>query len=279
MSTHIRSRRLAPTRSTPFAATSAPTLGAALLSLPLALHAQTTPTQDPTTLPTVSVTGSAEGYKADTSASPKLTQPLLDTPKSVQVITKDLMQAQGATTLTEALRNTPGITLQLGENGSTAAGDTFQMRGFSTQTSTFVDGIRDLGAVTRDVFNVDQVEVVKGPSGADVGRGAAGGYINLISKLPERGERNDATLTLGTADTKRATADIGRGFGETSAWRLNVMAQDSGVAGRDEVKNKGWAIAPGVAFGLNTPTRLFIYSQHVHQDNVPDGGKIGRAHV
>ena len=272
MSTHIRSRRLAPARPTALAATSAPTLGAALLSLPLALQAQTAPTQDPTTLPTVSVTGSAEGYKADTSASPKLTQPLLDTPKSVQIITKDLMQAQGATTLTEALRNTPGITLQLGENGSTAAGDTFQMRGFSTQTSTFVDGIRDLGAVTRDVFNVDQVEVVKGPSGADVGRGAAGGYINLISKLPERGERNDATLTLGTADTKRATADIGRGFGETSAWRLNVMAQDSVVAGRDEVKNQGWAIAPGVAFGLNTPTRLFIYSQHVHQDNVPDGG-------
>ncbi|MCA6216548.1 catecholate siderophore receptor Fiu [Ideonella sp. B7] len=271
MSTYIRSRRHGTPRALPSAAPA--TLGAALLSLPLALQAQTAPAPDATTLPTVSITASPESaYKADTSASPKLTQPLLDTPKSVQVIKKELIQQQGAATLTEALRNTPGITLQLGENGNTSAGDTFQMRGFSTQTSTFVDGIRDLGAVTRDVFNVEQVEVVKGPAGADIGRGAAGGYVNLISKLPEREERTEGSLTLGTADTLRATADIGRGFAETSAWRLNVMTQDSGVDGRDEVKNKGWAVAPGVAFGLNTPTRLYLYSQHAHQDNVPDGG-------
>ncbi len=76
------------------------------------------------------------------------------------------------------------ITLQLGENGNTSAGDAFQMRGFSTQTSTFVDGIRDLGAISRDVFNLEQIEVVKGPSGSETGRGAASGYINLVSKLP-----------------------------------------------------------------------------------------------
>src|SRR5690606_7780873 len=110
----------------------------------------------------------------------KQTQPILDIPQVVNVVKKEMLLDQGATTLMEALRNTPGITQQLGENGNTAAGDTFQMRGFSTQASTFVDGVRDLGAVTRDVFNLEQVEVVKGPSGGDIGRGASSGYINLV---------------------------------------------------------------------------------------------------
>lgn len=271
MSTLIRSRRHA---TPPFASASGtPALGAALLALPLAVGAQTAPAE--TTLPTVTVKATAQAeptYKAEASASPKLTQPLLDTPKTVQVIRAEMLKEQAAGSLVEALRNTPGITMQLGENGSTAAGDTFQMRGFSTQTSTFVDGIRDLGAVTRDTFNLDQVEVVKGPSGADIGRGAAGGYINLISKLPSREEQTSADLTLGTDDQKRLSADIGRTFGESSAWRLNVMAQDSGVPGRDTVKNQGYGVAPSLAFGLNTATRLFLYSQHVRQDNVPDGG-------
>ena len=91
-----------------------------------------------------------------------------------------MLQEQGSISLMDALRNTPGITMQLGENGNTSAGDTFQMRGFATASSTFVDGLRDLGAVSRDVFNLEQVEIAKGPSGADVGRGAASGYVNLI---------------------------------------------------------------------------------------------------
>ena len=64
------------------------------------------------------------------------------------LIKKEILQEQGAASIMEALRNTPGITMQLGENGNTSAGDTFQMRGFSTQSSMFLDGVRDLGAVT-----------------------------------------------------------------------------------------------------------------------------------
>lgn len=213
-----------------------------------------------------------EPYKVEKSASTKMTQPLLDTPKTVQVINKEVIREQGAASLMEALRNTPGITMQLGENGSTSAGDTFQMRGFSTQSSTFVDGVRDLGAVSRDVFNLEQVEVVKGPAGADIGRGAASGYVNLISKLPTRDDANEGTITLGTGQKKRATVDLDRRFGETSAFRINAMVQDSGVDGKDYVKQKGHALAPSLAFGLGTPTRTYLYSQHVRQDNRPDGG-------
>lgn len=224
-------------------------------------------------LPAVRVRAQAEvPYKSEASSLPKFTQPLLDTPKTVQIVNKEMLREQGAATLMEALRNTPGITLQLGENGNTSAGDTFQLRGFSAQTSTFVDGIRDLGAVTRDVFNVEQVEIAKGPSGAEFGRGASAGYINLASKQPSRDSLLQGTVTLGTASRKRATADLNQAFGTNSAFRLNVMAQDSGVDGRDVVKNKGWGIAPSVAFGLDTPTRIYLYSQHLRHKNVPDGG-------
>ena len=251
---------------------------AALASLPLA--AQTAPAKPVSEKPAeeremqeVKVKARREvPFKADTSASTKLTQPLLETPKTIQVVKKEMLQEQGAATLMEALRNTPGITMQLGENGNSSAGDTFQMRGFSTQASTFVDGIRDMGAVTRDVFNLEQVEIVKGPAGAETGRASSSGYLNLVTKLPRRDAITEAVLTGGTAQRKRFTADLGRAFGDTGAFRLNVMAQDSGVDGRDLVKNKGRAVAPAVAFGLGTGTRLFLSSQHLKQDNVPDGG-------
>jgi len=227
-------------------------------------------------LPAVKVKAAAENdYKADKSVSPKLNQPLVDTPQTITVIKKELIQEQGGTTLSEALRNTPGITFQMGENGNTQTGDSIFMRGFDTQNSIFVDGIRDVGSISRDVFNLEQVEVVKGPSGADIGRGSPTGYINLATKLPTLEDLNAGTITLGTADRKRLTADLNRAvpaLGAGSALRLNVMAQNNGVDGRDEVKNESWGFAPSLALGLGTPTRVFLYYLHMDQDNVPDGG-------
>ncbi|MCH7320011.1 catecholate siderophore receptor Fiu [Acinetobacter sp. ANC 5659] len=239
-------------------------------SLPLAAHAA--PKEESVAkLPTIEV-NAENTYKVDAVSSPKYTQPLLDTPQTIQVIKKELLQEQGAASLMEALRNTPGITLQMGENGNTSAGDTFQMRGFSTQTSTYVDGIRDLGAVSRDVFNLEQIEVVKGPSGSEAGRGAASGYINLVTKLPKAESSREVSARYNTAENARLTADINQAINESTAVRLNVMGQDGGVEGRDVLENNGWAIAPSIAFGLNTDTRFYLYSQHVRQNNIPDGG-------
>jgi catecholate siderophore receptor len=224
-------------------------------------------------LPATSITSKAEGqYRVTKSANAKMTEPLLDTPKTIQVINKEVMREQGATTLVEALRNTPGITLQMGENGNTALGDTFMMRGFSTQNSTFVDGVRDLGAITRDVFNTEQVEVVKGPSGSDSGRGSASGYINMVSKLPSLENSINGTLGYGTADKKAVTADINQRIGDGSAVRLNLARRDGGVDERDYVENTNFGIAPSIAFGLDGDTRVYLYSYHLRQENVPDGG-------
>lgn len=259
----IRSRR------NPHSAVTLAALVAA--TLPLAVHAADE--EKPRVLPKVSVEAAEEvPFLATESANPKFTQPLLDTPQTVQVIKKELLREQGAASLMEALRNTPGITMQLGENGNTSAGDAFTMRGFATNTSTFIDGIRDLGAITRDTFNLEQVEIAKGPAGTDIGRGAASGYINLISKLPTRDGVNMLTAGVGTASKLRATADLNQAIGETSAIRLNAMVSDGDVDKRDVVENQSYAIAPSFATGLGTPTRFYLFSQHVRQDNVPDGG-------
>lgn len=239
----------------------------AAVGLPLAAHAQEK------TLGEVKVSAAAEApYKAEKASSPKLTQPLVDTTQTITVIRKEVLQEQAASSLVEALRNTPGITLQLGENGNTSAGDTFQMRGFSAQSSIFVDGIRDLGAITRDIFNIEQIEVSKGPAGADIGRGATAGYINLASKLPTREDALSGTAGYNSGETARATADLNRRIGENSAFRLNAMVEDGGQMGRKVIDKRRHGIAPSLAFGLGTPTRVYLYSQHVRQDGTPDGG-------
>ncbi len=227
-------------------------------------------------MPVVKVQGAAQGsLKADTVSSPKFTQPLLNTTQTITVIKKEILQQQGATTLAEALRNTPGVTMMLGENGNTSTGDSISMRGFDTQGSIFVDGIRDLGFISRDAFNIDQVEVVKGPVGTDNGRGAASGYVNLVSKLPQADEFSSGTAGVDTEGFTRVTADLNRqleGVLPGTAVRLNVMKQSGGVAGRDFVKKDNWAIAPSIALGLGTPTRAYFYYLHSEQDNRPDGG-------
>jgi catecholate siderophore receptor len=287
---HIKSRKHAAPRQ------SALTYPAAisLMALAMPVAAQTVAAPQPaasgpavTTLPAVKAkaktTSATEvDYKADTVSSPKFTQPLVDTPQTVTVIKKELLRQQGATTLSEALRNTPGVTMLLGENGNTASGDSIFMRGFDTSTSIFVDGIRDLGAISRDVFNTEQVEVVKGPSGADTGRGAASGYVNLASKVPFSERVNAGSVTVGTHNRFRATADLNLPFelgGAGAGIRLNLMTQDYGVPGRDEVKKKSYGFAPSLAFGLNSPTRTYLTVLHTKQDNVPDGGvsTIGKA--
>ena len=259
----IKSRK--HNRTAPFVALAA--------SLPLMAHAAAPAKENTTVLPTITVKSESENtYKADTVSSTKYTQPLVDTPQTISVIKKELLKEQGATSLTEALRNTPGITLQLGENGNTSAGDSFQMRGFDTKNSIYVDGIRDIGAVSRDIYNLEQIEVVKGPSGAEAGRGGAGGYINLVSKLPHLENSQEVSATYNTAEHGRLTADINQVLSDGTALRLNVMGQDGGVDGRDYIENNSYAIAPSLAFGLDSDTRFYLYSQHIKQNNIPDGG-------
>ncbi len=224
-------------------------------------------------LNTVKVEAKAlDSYKAEQVSSPKFTQPLVDTPQTIVVVKKELFQQQSATTLSEALRNTPGITMLMGENGNTATGDSIFMRGFDTQGSIFVDGIRDLGSISRDTFNTEQVEIAKGPAGVDNGRGAASGYVNLSSKVANQEDATSGSLTGGTADYKRATVDVNKTLSGTSAIRINAMKQDAGVDGRDHVENNAQGFAASLGLGLGTDTRTYVNILSAEQSGIPDGG-------
>ncbi len=224
------------------------------------------------TLSTVTVQESATpSLKVDTAPSAKFTAPLLDTPKTVQVINEELIKQSGATSLQEALKATPGITFGNGEGGS-PTGDQPFIRGADAQSSTFVDGLRDIAAGTREVFNLESVEVIKGADSAYAGRGGAGGSINLTTKKAKADNFISGDVGLGTDHYKRATLDLNRKLGETIGFRLNAMAHDADVPGRNGPENQRWGIAPTVTFGMGTPTEVTLSWQHLQTDDMPDGG-------
>jgi catecholate siderophore receptor len=205
-------------------------------------------------------------------ASPKYTTPLRDIPQTINVIPSELMEEQGATTLRDALRNVTGITFQAGEGG-TPAGDQMTIRGFSARTDMFVDGIRDTGGYSRDTFNLEQVEVAKGPSSAVSGRGSTGGSVNLVSKAPQTRASYGGTIDAGTAAFERSTADINQPLGhESAALRVNAMWTDGGVPRRDVAENQSWAVAPSLGLGLMSRMRVTLSYLHLDQNNMPDYG-------
>lgn len=210
-------------------------------------------------------------YKVDQASSPKYTAPLLDTPKSIVVLPAQVIRESGSTTLVEALRTVPGITFGAGEGGN-PQGDRPFIRGFDAQGSTYIDGVRSVGGQSREVFAIEQIEVVKGSDSTMGGRGSAGGSLNLVSKMPHLGTDARADLSYGTQDYKRATIDANMQIGETSALRLNAMYHDADVAKRDVVTYERWGLSPSVAFGLGTATRAYLNYYHLQSNDIPDPG-------
>jgi catecholate siderophore receptor len=223
------------------------------------------------TLEVKGVEGSVEILGRISPSSPKYTEPLRDTPQTINIIPKAVIEEQGATTLRDVLRNVPGLTMVAGEGGA-PAGDNLTLRGFSARNDIFIDGVRDISAQSRDPFNLEQVEVIKGPNSSFNGRGSTGGTINLATKTPNVRPLYGGTLSFGTDETKRITTDINVPFKDRYAFRLNLMGHDSGVAGRDVVKNQRWGIAPSLATGLGTRNRFIFSYLHLKQDNIPDYG-------
>ncbi|MCK9511905.1 MAG: TonB-dependent siderophore receptor [Pigmentiphaga sp.] len=248
-------------------------LGGAAIAVAPAQAQETSPAAV-STLEAITVTApeSADNYQTPAAAgSPKFTAPLLDTPKSVTIITEELMQDRGATSLQDVLRTTPGITLGAGEGG-TPNGDRPFIRGYEASTDIFIDGVRDYARGSHETFNLEAVEVIKGPSAAYTGRGGTGGSINLQTKKPRLERFVEASAGVGNAHQWRVTADGNFAFSETGAVRLNLMKMGGDVPGRDGVTVDRLGIAPSVAFGLGTPTRVILSYAHVRNDDMPDQG-------
>jgi catecholate siderophore receptor len=214
----------------------------------------------------VDVTGYARAL-----SSPKTPGPLREVPQTVQVIPSAIIVEQNATSLREVLRNVPGITMQAGEGG-VPAGDNLSIRGFSARTDFFIDGVRDFGGYTRDPYNVEQVEVAKGPASAISGRGSTGGAVNVVTKKPLPTKYRDVNLGAGNDGYLRGTLDVNQPLGDRTALRVNGMWTDGDTPGRDEVESGRWGLSPSIAFGVGGRTRALLSHSHLDQDNVPDYG-------
>jgi catecholate siderophore receptor len=210
---------------------------------------------------------------ADAVTMTKFTEPVLDTPQTVVEIPQFVLKDEQNHTLLDAVRNVPGISIAAGESG--AQGDNLTIRGFTARNDIFLDGIRDFGSYYRDSFNLEQVEVLEGPAGVQFGRGSTGGVINQESNTPAVDKFTRLETQFGTNLTRRVTADINEPLPDLapgSAFRLNAMADEGGVAGRPYDENRRFGIAPSIAFGLKSPTKLTVSYFHLTEDDTPDYG-------
>jgi len=240
----------------------------ATVALP-ALAAQQAPLQ----LPSASIEDEGqERYKPDVLESPKATQPLLDTPQTITVISEAVIKDQNLFSLRDVLSTVPGITFGAGEGGG-GYGDSVNLRGFSANSDMLIDGVRDSAQYTRsDPFNLEQIEVVNGANSVFSGAGSVGGTINIISKRPK--DQNFTTLSggVGTDDFFRGTVDANHVVNDSVAVRVNLMGHMNDIPGRKVEDAKRWGIAPSVTVGLGGDTQATFLFIHQHDNNVPQYG-------
>ncbi|WP_043972242.1 MULTISPECIES: TonB-dependent receptor [Acinetobacter] len=224
-------------------------------------------------LPTIHAQAEQEqSLKVDKSANSKFVAPLLDTPKSVSVISKQLIEDTQVTTLSDALRTVPGITLGAGEGGN-PNGDRPFIRGYNSESSMYVDGIRSSTSQNREMFAIEQVEVTKGSASALGGAGTSGGSINMISKVAKKGDALEGSISGGTDNYARITLDGNKDFGNGVAARVVVMGHQNEKAGQhDGAEYKRAGIAPSISFGLDSATRGTLSYYYLKTNDEPDSG-------
>lgn len=254
-------KRLSPTRARRLAGS-----GVSLLLCALPVAAQTTSSNN---LPSVTVTGeSDQGYAAKRSTTATKTDTLLrDTPQSISVITSDDMRDRAVQSVAEAARYVPGVWFAQGEGNR----ETPIFRGISTTGDFFIDGVRDDVQYYRDLYNIERVEIFKGPNAMIFGRGATGGLINRVSKQPEWTPFFGGSLTLGSYGNKRATVDINRPVNDQLSFRLNGMYENS-KSYRDGVWIERSGVNPTISWRPSAKTLVTLGYEHFKDDRIADRG-------
>jgi catecholate siderophore receptor len=226
--------------------------------------------QSEQTLPEVRVRG--DSYRTETTVSPTRTEtPMRDIPQFINTVPQSVIHAQGATTIQDALRNVPGISYAAAEGG-TQSNMLLYLRGFPVNQDLYLDGVRDLGEYNRDLFATESVEVLKGPSALMFGRGSAGGLINQTSKIADLLPRKDVEVTLGSFDKKRLTGDLNVLTGDSSAFRIVALAEDSGFYRYPQGQEKT-GIAPSMRWGIGGATEVMLSYYYLKEKSVTDYGQ------
>jgi len=209
-------------------------------------------------------------WKADTSTTAtRFATPLKDIPQSITVIKKELIESQNAFSLRDALKNVSGLSIAAGEGGRT--GDSIPLRGFSANSDTYLDGVKENGQYFRDTFFLERAEVLKGSSSVMFGRGATGGVINQIAKKPGKQTIANAQFTYGSFDFKRGTADVNYAPTDQLSMRLNGLYQDADSFRKENYINR-WGLAPSVKYSFTEDTDVTLHYLHQQENSVFDYG-------
>lgn len=224
-----------------------------------------------TELPAMTVTTGREAtptYNPPVASSAtKIEAPLRDIPQTVNVVPQSVLRDQGARSMQDVMRAIPGIGLSHGDGQR----DQVTIRSFSAISDQFIDGLRDDALYFRDLSNIEQVEVVKGPASVLYGRGSSGGLINRITKKPGI-DRNEVTLQVGSWNQRRGEFDLAQTFGDkTVAFRI-TGAVERADSYRDQQFLNREALAPSAAIKLGDDTRLLIQGEYLSDRRVTDFG-------
>jgi catecholate siderophore receptor len=210
-------------------------------------------------------------YKVDKSASGKLTEPLVNTPRTVTSVPKEVIEDKGARDLRELARSVPGLTIGSAEGGN--AYGAFAIRGFKANNDIFVDNIRNPGNLIPDAFFIEQVEIYKGPSGGIAGRNTIGGAVNIISKQPDLTSNFfDVTTTVGTDNMFRTTIDANQILSPNFAMRANIMYDQHDVAGRDFADSERWGGLISATARVSDSVKVTLDYLRYRNDATPDWG-------
>ena len=214
-----------------------------------------------------------DGYIAkQTTTATKTDTPLIDVPQSVSITTVEQASDQGSKSLAQALTYVPGVNVAQGEGQR----DQITIRGQSTTADFYVDGVRDDVEYYRDLYNVEAIEVVKGPNAMIFGRGGSGGVVNRSTKQADGQTIREGTITYGMFDTKRATMDVGEAISSSAAFRLNAMYENSENY-RDHFDLERFGINPTLGFKLSDETKLLLSYEFYKDDRTVDRGVPGVA--
>jgi catecholate siderophore receptor len=217
---------------------------------------------------TIIVTGKAVGYKADdTATATKTDTPLIDVPQTVSVVTRARIDDQALRSMSDVLRYVPGTTVGQGEGNR----DQITLRGQNTTADFFLDGVRDDVQYYRSLYNIERVEILKGPFALIFGRGGSGGIINRVQKTPSadllRATAEGSVNSFGAWDI---AADVNAPVADNAAVRINGLYEELNNH-RDRFDGKRYAVNPYVAVDLGA-WKLGLSYEYVNDDRVTDRG-------
>ncbi len=200
-------------------------------------------------------------------AATKTDTALVDVPQSIGIVTRELIDDQSMRSIGDLTRYVPGVGIAQGEGNR----DTPVMRGNSTTADFFVDGVRDDVQYFRDFYNVDRVEVLKGPNAMIFGRGGSGGLINRVTKQANGAIRRELSLLAGSWEQSRATFDFAQPLNRAFSVRLTGLYEDAGSY-RDDVTVKRFGVNPTATWNLSPQTTLRTGFEYFHDERTTDRG-------